>query len=469
MSFTFLMNYYIGSHHIPLLDDQPTLGFISTDIINYYSYAFRTETDEIKLTITKMTGNVEVLVSLNQTIRFPTWNEASDENGVYITNTEKNTLSKTKIEAFCSHDANGYCIMTVAVKATEIGKESQYVLTAKAIKEDLSPVTKIENGVPQHGSVKAQEWQYFYFKTSNEQPVTAVAVPNGGDPNIYVTIIKDLSLRESEWERPTIEKNLKKSEDSIGADILMLTKDDLKDCSSSCILIFGVQARSTNSAFTLTVTRGITMLKENQAFTDSLGTWGNYKFYEYYRACSGCITVISTSTVVNNGYNVFVNFNTTERITSHQQRGSSDFELRGRGSQELVITPQSLIAKGYKDQPGYFFIEIHSHSNLNYTITVTTNQIKMGSLSKGLPTTYKLEDTDEGIYFSYRHESSKSFFIHIQEEFGFVEVLINAVPEGADLKDHLPKDQAHAQWSTYQTNDRSEIEISSQNSQFCKK
>ena len=84
-------------------------------------------------------------------------------------------------------------MMTIAVKSTAADSVSQYVLTAKAISEDNTPITKLENGVPQHGSAKAQEWQYFYFKTSETQPVTAVVVPNGGDPNIYVSIVSSYS------------------------------------------------------------------------------------------------------------------------------------------------------------------------------------------------------------------------------------------------------------------------------------
>ena len=229
MSYTFLMNYFIGSHHIYLLNDQPTVGFLSDkDKIGYYSYAFRAETDEIKLTVTKVTGNVEAIISLNQEISFPTRNDVNDENGVYSTKYEKNTIPSSKIRKFCEHGEYGYCKMTVAIYPTESGKDSQYILTAKAIRKETTPISKVENGVPQHGSAKANEWQYYYFKTSSAEPITAVIVPNGGDPNIFVSLVTDLTLKESEWDRPTEATHLKKSEDTFGADILMLTKTDLE-------------------------------------------------------------------------------------------------------------------------------------------------------------------------------------------------------------------------------------------------
>mmetsp|Transcript_42541 Transcript_42541/g.49687 ORF Transcript_42541/g.49687 Transcript_42541/m.49687 type:complete len:274 (+) Transcript_42541:505-1326(+) len=232
MSFTFLINYYIGSHHIPLLDDQPTIGFIKENKLNYYTYLFKPNIDELRLTITKMSGNVDAVISLNQTVTFPTLADANENQGIYKTTTEKNTFSKTKLSTFCKQEQN-YCSMVLAIAPSEIGKESQYVLTAKAIKLNSTPVSKIENGVPQHGSVNAKEWQYYYYKTSDSQPVFAVAVPNRGNPNLYVSIVSDLSLKENEWDLPTLESNFKKSEDSIGADILVMNKDDLKKCSSS--------------------------------------------------------------------------------------------------------------------------------------------------------------------------------------------------------------------------------------------
>ena len=249
----------------------------------------------------------------------------------------------------------------------------------------------------------------------------------------------------------------------------MLTKDDLKSCGNSCILVFGVQAHSTNSAFTLSVTRGITMLRDFQTYSDSLGTNGNYKFYEYYRSCKNCTTIINVSTTEQKAFNVFVNFNSTDKIVSHQNETSADFELTARGEGILVITPTAITDKNHKDDIGYFFIEVHSHSDLNYTISVVTNQEKAHPLGKGMPTVYIMKKPTNHVYYAYRHDSSKGFFIHVQEELGFTETLVNAVPEGTSLTSALPKDQTHAQWSSYQNNDRNYIEISSKDANFCKK
>jgi hypothetical protein len=101
MSYTFIINYFIGSHHIPLLNDQPTLGLLyNKEKVNYYIYAYRAKAEEIRLTITKMNGNVEAIVSLNQEITFPTWDDVNSEDGVFRTSLEKNTFSSTKIRNF---------------------------------------------------------------------------------------------------------------------------------------------------------------------------------------------------------------------------------------------------------------------------------------------------------------------------------------------------------------------------------
>lgn len=233
--------------------------------------------------------------------------------------------------------------------------------------------------------------------------------------------------------------------------------------------MIGVQAHGSNSAFTLTVTRGFAMLKDNYSFADSLGTWGNYKFYEYYRSCTGCSTIISLATAVNREYSVFINFDTTEKVAFHQKQNSSDFQLNGREDRDIVITPEDLISKGHSDKKGYFLIEVHSHSDLNYTISATSNQKQIKSLSRGQPKNFNISDAEAGEYFVYRHDSSKSFVIEVQEQYGFIQTLVNAVPEGEALEDHLPSDQSHAQWSSYQTNDRNVIEVNSESDKFCKK
>jgi hypothetical protein len=465
MSSTFLISYNIGSHHVPLLDDQPTMGFMSGKKINYYTYYWG-GVDEVLLTTTKMGGNVEVLISLNQTNDYPTWDDVSEENGVYVGTGVHDPISKAKIEKFCKRES-GVCAITIAVRATNTNIESQYVLTAKGINESHAPVTKVENGVPQHGTVKAGQFQYYYFKTSGTQSVTAVTVPNGGDPNIFVSLVTDLNLKDTVWTKPTEKEYLKKSTDSIGADILILTPEDLVQCKSSCILVFGVQGRRTDSAFTLTVTRGIAILRDNYAFSDSLGAWGNYRFYEYYRTCKNCTTVISVSTLTNNNFNVFVNFGKTDTVISHQDETKGDFVFRGKSGGSFSISPKDLEAKGLEDKPGYFFIEVHSHTNFNYTISVSSNAEKMHPISRGIAESFKIQGPDENIVYTYKHQSPKSFSINIHEDFGLVDVLINAVPENEEATLHIPKDQTQAQWGTFQADDRNNLEILSTDVDFC--
>mmetsp|Transcript_42541 Transcript_42541/g.49686 ORF Transcript_42541/g.49686 Transcript_42541/m.49686 type:complete len:780 (+) Transcript_42541:1399-3738(+) len=213
------------------------------------------------------------------------------------------------------------------------------------------------------------------------------------------------------------------------------------------------------------------MIKENVPFTDSLKVNGNYKFYEYFRSCSKCTTVISVSSLVNSAYNLFVNFNTTERVSSHKDRGTSDFTLTGRNNQNLIITPEDLVSKGYEDKAGYFFIEVHSQAQMNYTITVSSNEKALFPLSKGNPASFEVQNSSQEVYFSYLHDSSKGFVIQIQEEFGFVNALVNAVndTQASELLKHLPVNQNSSTWSTYLSSNRNEIEIPSDDKKFCKK
>lgn len=117
------------------------------------------------------------------------------------------------------------------------------------------------------------------------------------------------------------------------------------------------------------------------------------------------------------------------------------------------------MAKGLEDKPGYFFIEVHSHTNFNYTISVSSNSEKMHPISRGISETFKIQGPDESIVYTYKHQSPKGFGISIQEDFGLVDVLVKAVPQNEEATLHIPQDQTQAQWSTFQSNDRSHLEI----------
>ena len=284
MSYTFLMNFFIGSHHITLLNDQQTSGYTKNDDVNYYSYPYQNMTDHIVLSLTKVNGDIETIVSLNSSIPTPTNNDINEEYGVFTVYKENTTILKNDIDKFCTASQSRYCKMYIAIHAMNVSAESSYVLLAKAFAEEDHKIYKIENSIPIKGSLKKDEWVYYYFKTSNRKPVYAVTVPEGGDPNVYVSMEKNTSKRQSEWTLPTNEEYLKSSQDTIGADIVMLSTEDIKNCIVSCILIFGVNARTYASSYSLTVNRGIVLLRDKESHTDTLGTWGNYKFYDYYRS-----------------------------------------------------------------------------------------------------------------------------------------------------------------------------------------
>lgn len=100
MSLTYLISYYIGSHHITLLNDQPTFGHTKEDHVNYYSYAFSADADQIKIGLTKVSGDVEMIISFNQDITLPDKDDVNATNGVILT-TSDNVFKKELVAAYC--------------------------------------------------------------------------------------------------------------------------------------------------------------------------------------------------------------------------------------------------------------------------------------------------------------------------------------------------------------------------------
>lgn len=235
------------------------------------------------------------------------------------------------------------------------------------------------------------------------------------------------------------------------------------------MLVFAIKANSVDSTYTLTVSRGLTILKEKEAFTDSIGRSGDYRFYEYYRPCDRCTTVFSINALSNDQYTLFVNFNTTDKIARHSDMKSSDFVLQGRGSQELKITTEDLIAAGYKDQPGYFLVEVHSHSTINYTISGSTNKGAITSITQGIWVEYVLKNDSLSKTYAYKHNSENSFYISTMSTYGYIDVVVNVVPEDykGDLVNYIPTREKH-DWPENWFYDYVNHEILNTSQKFCK-
>jgi hypothetical protein len=231
MAFTFLISFFIGTHHIPLMENNPTYGYVVSDKVNYYTFMYKSGVPFVNLVLTKTTGHTNMVVSLDETITFPTKDDVNINNGVFLVHEEHKTYDHKVLEKYCGHK-NGYCNMTIGVYS--VSDSATYTITAISTNDNNDTAIRIiENGMPQYGSLAKGKWDYYYFKTSNKQPVYAVLVPNMGDPNLYVTMVTDLNMKQYEWPKPTLEDSDGKSEDSIGADILMLSEKKLERCKGS--------------------------------------------------------------------------------------------------------------------------------------------------------------------------------------------------------------------------------------------
>jgi hypothetical protein len=234
------------------------------------------------------------------------------------------------------------------------------------------------------------------------------------------------------------------------------------------VLVFGVHAASAMTNYTLSVTRGIVLLRDKQLYTDSLDAPKGYKFYEYYKNCKNCDIIISIKVMNNNPFRIFVNHNTTERFVKEHSSEKPDFSFMGRGEENFVISAKDLEKKNFSNDQTYFFIEVHSFRMMNYTISVHSDTMRYDSLFPGLPSEYKIKNDEHAAYFLYTHNNNKSFYIHVQEAYGFTHILANPYKSyKGSIEDHFPTNQSDAKWHTYVSNDRNQLEIKTSSKDYC--
>ena len=112
-----------------------------------------------------------------------------------------------------------------------------------------------------------------------------------------VTIIKNQNSKIAEWISVDWEK---RSQDSYGADVILVTRNDMnKHCNGYCLLLFEVFTPKAEVSYSLTVTRNLSILKDGQVYPDSIMTRGSYKYYLYFKSCHECPMKISFNPQTN--------------------------------------------------------------------------------------------------------------------------------------------------------------------------
>jgi hypothetical protein len=108
-------------------------------------------------------------------------------------------------------------------------------------------------------------------------PTYATLIPKKGNPDMQIAIIKNLSMPINEWEQYVADP-LFKSDEEFGADIIYLNPSDktfADTCGNSCILLITVTNGGTSDThYTISVTRDITELVENLQIQDSIRDFG---------------------------------------------------------------------------------------------------------------------------------------------------------------------------------------------------
>lgn len=142
---------------------------------------------------------------------------------------------------------------------------------------------------------------------------------SSGNPDLFVQIITDLQSKPKDWKKPTLDLFTERSQGTIGADIIYLSKKELATCGNSCILLFGVRGASPGmSIFSLTVHTGkLQTLSSDQVVGGVIDTFGNYNFYQYYKDCDSCTLQINVQPVSGSVLTLMVNHNKTDDLPDH--------------------------------------------------------------------------------------------------------------------------------------------------------
>ena len=243
-----------------------------------------------------------------------------------------------------------------------------------------------------------------------------------------VSAVENPSDHITEWNL----LELKNSTDSYGADILLVTPEEMGSyCSEFCILVFEVFSQEGAADFTFTASRSLSILQEGTIYTESLLEDGNYKYYMFYKRCHDCPMKISLNPQGDAKAELMVNFNTTTNLPKLQNKEDVHFmkSFRSNTNKQLVIKSDSKYFKdhGITDTAGPYLIAVHSLQNATYAISVSLTHEDVSPVFSGIPHHEQLE-RGAVRYYTYKHYLATEFKVHAMTLYGMVEMFIKAAP-----------------------------------------
>eukprot|EP01022_Parablepharisma_sp_SALTPOND_P028385 TRINITY_DN70889_c0_g1_i1.p1 TRINITY_DN70889_c0_g1~~TRINITY_DN70889_c0_g1_i1.p1 ORF type:complete len:1619 (-),score=127.34 TRINITY_DN70889_c0_g1_i1:4134-8990(-) len=460
----YTVKYITGLYSTTLLDGVPEIGNLTRGDIAYYKYFIANVTSDITLSVTPLSGDPDLYISVNASNQLPSSDQydfVSAAVGADSIVVPIRTVLERNKRCTREYYMGADCGIYIAVKcATD---ECMYSLQL-----GNAPTTaqRLIEGMPQFGIVEGGRPEFYVFTPNVTDVPTVISVQSiRGPVKAYLLMVpwgKPIS------EMPSPEKHKISSQSVANTEVLTVKKDH--ECNPLCDYYVGVYVdmsesmpgRTEIAEYNIMATSSFTLLSEGRAVVDYVPT-GGYKYYKFNVLCTKCTLTISLVPLSEGDPDLYVN-----KGSILPTKEKANFKSASYKGDILQITSDDVFFKeNGVEIRGDYTIAVYGFHNCTYSISATSSSVNVQELTLGMPT-HVQQPAGEIKYFAFTSWKVSNIKVSLMMSYGRAIIRANTFQDNGriDLTTLLPKTESDSRWSSLSTNTNNYLVIPKESPHF---
>lgn len=468
----FSIKYSTGIYTASIMEGYPESGKLDRNDYAYYKYYITELTGTITVTVTAISGDPDLFISLRPTNKMPSQIESDYLSVAYGADSIEipaEEIMKKNIHCQPGRFSAVECGIYIGITCRYF--ECTYTLQVSRTK---GVALKLIDGIPQNGKTTSEHPQLFLFSPNSTSIRTFISIqPKQDKVKAYANFISLSQLNHSDElsHMPTPDKHDMESTSRATSEVLLITSNSTRHCEEHCLFYIGVYVdynslmpgRTKRTEFSIVATNSFQVLIDSSTVVDYVDA-NTYKYYRFRVSCNNCILSISLTPLSAGDPDLFVN----KGLDRLPYKESADFKSVGyRGEFLQISSGENFFKQHGQSFQGDYIFAVFGAENCTFSIGATTSSSKLLELLQGIPI-HQEQSPNEIKYFTFISWKKANIKIKIGLRFGRVSIranIINSTKE-ANTLDRLPSTDRNSMWSSAKSNTNNYLNIENSDPTF---
>ncbi|CAG9324585.1 unnamed protein product [Blepharisma stoltei] len=448
----------VGDGTVILSDDVPYTDQVSDKSYNFYMYPIHEDHQEVTISVTALTGDPDIYVSV-----FPNNTRPTKPNFDYASN----VFGSDTITLDYNRDIKQGCQSTQTSCNLYIGIHGYVASTYTIRVHSKNNLPKaLVSGAPETDQLNKTQYNFYYYSASTLVPLSISIQSSQGDADLYVNLMDSTvaGSNTSSWLMPTLYHAQYLSMSTSLIDEINLNNTALgSGCpSGTCIALVGVLCFSDFCRYTIEVNQNsVYTLMEGESKYGYVES-GKFVYYSYYCDKDWTDLVFTVTPLSSGDPDLFVSKGRDQRPV----HSSSNWNSQSWGGDLVSIMSNDTYFKtGNITMKGIYIIGVYGASASSFTLTANSHSQAITKLTVGQPT-YGSVRLNSINYYYFVNSARQDITIQVTPNMGDPVLYANPDASDDDLYGKMPTSTNYT-WSSISSSDRYTIKISKDDPNLC--